>query len=199
MEFIESICIMDGEVRHLLWHQQRVEATMHRFFPAHHFSWKLHDCIHIPEIFRQGKIKCRIVYDAHRFDVQYESYVPKVIRTLKQVEAHPPLKYAYKFSDRTALEALLNGRGDADEILICRDGWVTDLSFASIAFRKGGAWYTPALPLLAGTSWKRLVYEGKLIPSPIHQKDILLFDCYKIFNAMLDFESATEQPVTTIL
>jgi 4-amino-4-deoxychorismate lyase len=139
------------------------------------------------------------VYDAHRIDVRFEKYVPKDLSILKRVEATPGLDYGYKYCDRTALDTLWKEKGEADEILICRDGWVTDLSFANIAFRKGRAWYTPALPLLAGTTWKRLVYEEKLIPSPIHQKDILLFDCYKVFNAMLDFESATEQPVTTIL
>jgi len=73
-----------------------------------------------------------------------------------------------------------------------RHGWITDTSIANIAFRKNDRWYTPALPLLAGTSWKRLIAEGKLIPRPIHQSEIEQMDGIRIFNAMNEWEGGIE-------
>lgn len=92
--------------------------------------------------------------------------------------------YSYKYADRSVLEDLFSQRKDADDILITRDGWITDTSIANIAFRKNDRWYTPSIPLLAGTTWKRLVSSGVLIPRPIHQDDLLRFDTFRIFNAM---------------
>lgn len=95
--------------------------------------------------------------------------------------------YSYKYADRTVLENLFSQRRDADDILLTRDGWITDTSIANIAFRKGDRWYTPSIPLLAGTTWKRLVSGGVLIPRPIHQDDLLRYDAFRIFNAMNDW------------
>jgi 4-amino-4-deoxychorismate lyase len=79
-----------------------------------------------------------------------------------------------------------------------RHGWITDTSIANIAFRKKDRWYTPANPLLAGTTWRRLIKEDILIPRPIHQSDIPHFDAFKIFNAMNDWEKTMEGPVDQI-
>ena len=115
------------------------------------------------------------------------------------IEAPIGFDYRYKYADRKVLEQLFAQRGDADDILITRNGWITDTSIANIAFRKGDRWYTPSFPLLAGTSWKRLVAADVLIPRPIHQKDIDRYDAFKVFNAMNDWEEASEQPTFAIL
>ncbi len=187
-QFLETICIRDGVPQHLEWHQRRVDATMLHFCPGHRHSWFLADCFDVPSEFQSGVTRCRVLYDAHLLSIHYFPYTPRIIETLKIVEAPPGFDYRYKYADRTVLEVLYDQRGDADDILLTREGWVTDTSVANIAFKKNGRWYTPSIPLLAGTTWKRLVTSGILITCPIHFSHLLRFETFKVFNAMNDWE-----------
>jgi 4-amino-4-deoxychorismate lyase len=124
--------------------------------------------------------------------VTFAAYSPKNIQKLKLVEIPDGYDYRFKYADRRIIDDLYSKRGDADDILMTRQGWITDTSIANIAFRKNDRWYTPALPLLAGTTWKRLIAEGKLIPRPIHSSEIGQMDGFKIFNAMNEIEGRLE-------
>ena len=115
------------------------------------------------------------------------------------IEAPLDFDYRYKYADRKILEELFAQRGEADDILITRDGWITDTSIANIAFRKDDRWYTPSIPLLAGTTWKRLIATGILIPRPIHQSDVHHYDAIKIFNAMSGWEDSIEVQASKII
>jgi 4-amino-4-deoxychorismate lyase len=106
--------------------------------------------------------------------------------------------YSYKYVDRRALDELFAQRGEQDDILILRDGLITDTSVGNVAFCKNDRWFTPSMPLLAGTTWKRLVRSGILIPRPIHQNDLLRYDAFKIFNAMNDWSEVEEHSVRNI-
>ena len=79
-----------------------------------------------------------------------------------------------------------------------RNGWILDTSIANIAFRKKDRWYTPANPLLAGTTLKRLIQEEVLIPRTIHQFDINQFEAFKIFNAMNAWNETEEMECSGI-
>lgn len=198
-EFLETICIRDGLPQHLESHQRRVDATMQHFFPAHHHSWDLTKCIVVPSDYQgQGIIRCRIQYDAHHFSIHFYPYVPRMVESIKIVSVPSGFDYRFKYADRGVIEDLYTRWTDADEILMSRDGWIMDTSIANIAFQKNGRWFTPSMPLLAGTTWKRLVAAGTLIPRPINERDLKEFESFKIFNAMIDFESAPELPVTII-
>lgn len=189
-QFFETICIRDGHPQHLDWHQRRVDATLMHFFPAtqpeentFHLDEILSSCS-IPSI---GLYRCKITYDLNSVSVEFFPYIPRMIKSLQLIEMPAGYDYSYKYADRSVIEDLFSQRRDADDILITHDGWVTDTSIANIAFRKGGRWYTPSRPLLAGTTWKRLVSNGILIPRPIHQDDLMRFDAFRIFNAMNDW------------
>jgi 4-amino-4-deoxychorismate lyase len=106
--------------------------------------------------------------------------------------------YRFKYADRSFIEELFNLRRESDDILMTRQGWITDTSMANIAFRGIQRWFTPSLPLLAGTTWKRLVYTGRLIPRPIHVRELPQFEYYRVFNAMNDFETAPEYSIENI-
>lgn len=197
-QFIETICITDGQPQHLEWHQRRVDATLLHFYPAHHHTWHLGSCIDLPEEYKAGKVRCRIIYNAHHFSMQFEIYAPRQVISLKCIPVHPEYDYSFKYADRSAIDAWYEAKGTADDILLTRNGWITDTSIANIAFGKEDRWYTPAIPLLAGTSWKRLVSAGRLIPTPIHQQEIRNFEAFKLFNAMNAFENATSHPIRNI-
>ena len=197
--FLETIRIFNGVPQHLEWHQQRVDATMQHFYPVHKHSWNLKDCIDVPVEHQSGLVRCRIVYDAHLFSIHYFRYSPRTITTLKLVEAPSGFDYRFKYADRSVIEELYGQRQDADDVLITKGGWITDTSIANIAFEKNGQWYSPSIPLLAGTTWKRLVVRGVLISSPIHVSQLRTFDSFKIFNAMNDWETGLIMKIENIL
>ena len=189
-QFLETICIRDGQPMHLDWHQHRVNATIAHFYPdlpIEDSTFPLVEILSTCDIPQEGLFRCRILYDINAITIEFFPYAPRLIKTLRLIEAPAGYDYRYKYADRNILEDLFSQRGDADDILLTRDGWITDTSIANIAFRKDNRWYTPSIPLLAGTTWKRLVSIGILIPRPIHQEDLLRFDAFRIFNAMNDW------------
>ena len=198
-QFLETISIIDGVPQHLEWHQRRVDQTLKHFYPAHGHSWDLASGIRPERDNLSGLIKCRIVYDAHQFHVQFQPYTKSRIDRLKIVQIPVGFQYRYKYAERSGIDLLLKQKGDADDILMSDRGWVMDTSIANIAFGNGDRWYTPALPLLAGTTWKRLVSEKILIPRPIHRAEISTFARFKLFNALNSFEDAREIPVRNII
>lgn len=197
-QFIETICIRDGKPQNLLWHQRRVDATLTHFYSHHKHTWPLEECISVPADHPDDLFKCRIVYDAHHFEIHYKPFTRRHVNTLKIVEAPPEIDYSYKYADRDLLEELFTLKSDADDILISRNGWITDTSNANIAFKINNRWYTPSIPLLAGTTWKRLIWEGILIPRPINLKELLTFETFKVFNALHNFEETIDSPVRNI-
>ena len=190
-EFLETLCILDGLPQHLEWHQRRIESTFH-FCMSHATPFELEKALTLYDLPREGKIKCSIQYSTEIIEVTFATYSPKVIQHLKLVEIPHGFDYRFKYADRRVIDDLFSKRGDADDILMTRHGWITDTSIANIAFRKNDRWYTPALPLLAGTTWKRLIAEGKLIPRPIHQSELGQMDGFKVFNVMNELEGRLE-------
>lgn len=200
-QLLETICVKDSHPLHLDWHQRRVDATLKHFYPtiAHDEDlFHLIDILASCDIPGTGIYRCRIVYDINSISVEFFPYESRPVKSLRLIEAPEGYDYRYKYADRKVIDDLFAQRGDADDILITRDGWITDTSIANIAFRKGDRWYTPSVPLLAGTTWKRLVASGVLIPRSIHQSDIRHYNAYKIFNAMNDWENSIEAPTSKI-
>ena len=89
-----------------------------------------------------------------------------------------------KYSDRSLINKLFDQRGSCDEIIIIKNGKVTDCSIGNLIFRQGKKWYTPDSPLLLGTQREKLLQEGKIQERTIFQEDIVNFDEIKIINAM---------------
>lgn len=146
----------------------------------------------------EGVVKCRIMYDAHHFELQYKPYIPRPVQTLKIVMAPDNFDYRFKYADREGIDTLFDERGEANDILITRNGWIADTSIANIAFETNDRWYTPSMPLLAGTTWKRLIHEGILTARPINLKELSNFRCFKVFNAMNEWGQAESLPVRNI-
>jgi len=189
-QFLETIYILNGKPRYLDWHQKRVDATLSHFSPqgnTEENTFPLAEILGACNIPTSGMYRCRIRYDLNAIEVEFFPYTPRRINTLRLIEAPVGYDYRFKYADREVLEQLFAQRGDADDILITRDGWITDTSIANISFRKGNRWYSPSKPLLAGTTWKRLIADGILIPRPIHQSELYHFDSFRIFNAMNDW------------
>ncbi len=74
----------------------------------------------------------------------------------------------------------------ADEVLLVdSEGRITDCSFANLALRQEGRWYTPDTPLLEGVQRQYLIQEGLLTPCTIRVADLKGYDQILPINAML--------------
>jgi 4-amino-4-deoxychorismate lyase len=183
--FIESIRLEDGRFENLFYHENRMRRTLRSIY-QNHDVFDLDGFLKVKPFPQQGVFKCRIVYDQNSREVSFSPYSPGSIRRLKLVH-DDNISYAFKSEDRRAIDRLFDLRGDCDDVLIIRQGEVTDCSFANIAFRKGQEWFTPGSALLEGTMRQRLIDENRISIREIHQDDIRSFETFRLVNAMLQF------------
>lgn len=192
--FLETVCIENRKVQHLRAHTARMQQT------AAHFRFTAPTLPHLeallPPELNEGKVKCSIIYHTAIERIRFDIYQPKQITTLKLVEASPD--YAYKFADRSALNNLLLQKGDCDEILICRDGFITDTSYSNVVFQKGSRFFTPHSYLLNGTKRQQLLRSGCISEREISTASLGAYDRVYLINAMLDIEDGISLPVSSI-
>nr|PZN51593.1 MAG: hypothetical protein DIU61_13050 [Bacteroidota bacterium] len=129
--------------------------------------------------------------------VELIPYTPRGVQTLLAVR-DDSIEYPHKYRDRSAIDRWFGLRGTCDDILIVKNGEITDTSIANIAFRRNGQWYTPANPLLPGTQRQFLIDIGKIKPIAIRKEDVPSFESFRLINAMVGFEGP-EQAVTNIV
>jgi 4-amino-4-deoxychorismate lyase len=184
---IESIKLTDGKFVNLFQHEQRMNRSLKELCGAEDFFdlGKFLEHFDIPD---QGLYKCRITYDDQGHDVEFLPYKPKEIKSLKLVE-HDRIEYDHKYKDRSTIDRLFKKRSGCDDILIVKEGLVTDSSFSNIVFRKGKRWITPWSALLKGTARQSLLERNIIQEEDVRIEDIASFDSCKIINAMLEFDS----------
>jgi len=141
--------------------------------------------IPIPGDFVSGIFKCRMIYSESIEQVEFMHYTQKPIRSLVLVDAES-IEYPFKYFDRSAIEKLIHDQSGFDEIIMVKNGCITDTSYSNLAFLSGTTWYTPILPLLHGTCRQRLLDEGSIIVKRITPSDLPKFSHVSLINAMLD-------------
>jgi len=180
--FLETIKVHEGRIRNLPYHQKRLEKTIRTHYP----KVKTPELkTHLQSVPTAGIHKCRVLYTDHIQTITFEHYLPKQIRTFTIIESD--LDYAYKYADRSALEALKEGVS-TDEIIIQKEGLLTDTSYSNLAFYDGSTWLTPRSPLLAGTMRSKLLEAGKLHEADITPDDLDRFCDIALMNAMIEFK-----------
>jgi len=193
---IETICLKDRQLLHPEWHEKRLNDTRKELFGIT-ASLKLQDFITLPSSLQDGVYKCRILYGEQIESVEFQPYSPRLLRSLQLVECGE-LDYRFKYEDRGAIDRLSVLRGNADDILLVRDGLITDTSFSNIVFFDGKSWVTPDSCLLNGTQRQRLLFEGVIEEVSITVSDLKKYSYAKPINAMLDFAGTETFPVTAI-
>lgn len=184
----ETIKIQNGKPQNLDWHQKRMdESSIVQFGMKSVFD--LTEIIRIPMKYAVGTVKLRLEYNAEKYKLKFVHYNPKKINKFKIVECND-INYQYKFTDRSAIEDLMKLKGECDEIIIVKNGVITDTSFSNIIFWDGANWKTPATPLLNGTKRRQLIHDKKIIPDIIKIEDLNKFSHFKLINAMLDYEES---------
>lgn len=194
-QFIETIRILDGKIDLIDLHNERFNATRKLFFCVE--EWQdLKQSIQIPELFGKGVVKCRIVYDYEIREIQFSFYHDKNTSTLKPIEAN--VSYAHKWIDRNQLNELKMRAWPADEVLILKNGMVSDTSFSNLIFSKNGQWFTSNTPLLAGLRRDQLLNDGVVEECEISYADLKNYDHFMLINAMLSFDQKKAIPIRNI-
>jgi 4-amino-4-deoxychorismate lyase len=176
--FFETIRCQDGDIFHLTYHQKRIARTIG-------LNINLSDYIYPPS---NKLLKCKIIYNKNGIlDIKYTQYRPKIITTFKLIY-DDNIEYKYKMLNRENLDNLYTKKGLADEIIIVKNGLITDTTIANIAIYNGTFWITPKSPLLFGTTRNRLLNEDKLIEKDITVDELLLAKKIALMNAMIDFK-----------
>ena len=192
--FIETIRLENGRICNLSFHNERMNRTRQTLLQT--FSLlNLSDYV-TPEPYRE-RTKCRVEYAAEILKVEYAPYRIRPVSSLRLIEDNM-LNYPYKSTDRRRLNELFSQRGEADDILIVRNGFLTDTSICNIALWDGQCWYTPDFPLLAGTERALLLATGDLCLADIRLSDLCRYTHIRLFNAMIGF-GEIEFPVENII
>ncbi len=179
--FFETIRVQDGQVFHLPYHNARLNATIE----AHFAGTPKIDLKNYITPTKKGLYRCKVIYSNEIEEVAFFPYTPRRIQSFKLVSSD--IKYCYKYLDRSKIDALFAQKGECDEIIIVKNGLLTDTSIANIAFHYKNSWITPKNPLLPGTTRARLIEAKRLIPTDIAAKDLKKFDKMALMNAMIDF------------
>ena len=185
--FIESIQLNDNEFKCLDLHQERIRLAMADYYPGVK-TFDLTDTLSKSPFPSKGCFKCRIVYDTKIRLLEFIPYVKREIHSLRLVEVDIE-SVPYKKEDRSLMNAAFALRGDCDDIIMVKNGLLTDTSYTNIAFFDGTYWYTPRLPLVYGIKRSQLIKEGQLIEKDITVVDLVNFNRVSLFNAMNEFGS----------
>lgn len=184
---IESIRLCDGEFSRLDLHQARLDHSFRQIYKSNPV-WRLESVLNKNEIPQKGLYKCRVLYDDKSVQVEFNPYQVKSVTTLKLITAGV-MEYNYKWEDRSQLDALYAKRENVDDILIVKNGLITDTLYANIAFEKSGQWFTPQSHLLSGVMRQYLLKNRVIEEAVITVDTYREYDRFKLINAMLEFDS----------
>ena len=192
---IETICYENGAFQRIPLHEERMKRSRQLLFGI--LDPLLLSGLSIPESLKDQKVKCRITYSFQIEDIAYEPYIYKSIKSLKLVR-EDAIDYSHKYKNRESLNKLLGMRGVGDEILVVKNGMITDTSFSNIVFLKEGTWYTPEYPLLPGTRRADYLRKKLIVPRIIRPDEVCFYEEVRLINAFLSLEEAESIPITNI-
>jgi 4-amino-4-deoxychorismate lyase len=189
--FIETIRFSGGKLLNLDRHFARIQASL-----GGSPEWDANALFSAAANLPDNVFKVRVAYDHQVASVTTGLYTIRPVRSLKLV-FNNDIVYDRKYEDRTELEKLFAQRDDCDDVLIVKNGLITDVSYANIVFRKGDQWITPASYLLNGIMRQYLLDTGRISEQKITPNDLGDFSAFKLINAML-LDEAPESEVLNI-
>lgn len=193
--FSEVIKICNGKIFNLPAHIERMNFTLQSFFGST-IPFSLND-EHIPLEFREGLVKCRIVYSLENLEIEYSHYTFREINSLKIIHDNS-IDYSFKYADRTAFERLMAQKENCDDILVVKNGFVTDTSFTNVVFESDKGLYTPSTYLLPGTKRQTLLKERVIKEKVIRIEDIEDYRKLYLINAMMGIEDNISIPISSL-
>ena len=194
----ETLCIDNGHIRNTEWHCRRFETSYGSLY-RHCPTYSLLDNTHISSEYNTGIFRLRISYNESSTKTEIEPYITKNIMRLKVWAVAPSFDYSLKYTDRSVINNLFSQRGCCDDVLIIKDGMVTDTSVCNIVFFDGQKWITPSTPLLCGTARARLLTNGTIEERPVAESDIHKFEAFRLINALRQFDTVATTTTDNII
>ena len=192
----ETIKVKDGQFFNLDFHNARMNRARKALLNCTNLV-DLNQELYIPKSIGAAIHKCKVIYDQDIISIHFQPYHIRKIESLKMVQDND-IEYAYKFVDRSHLNNLFAKRENCDDVLIIKNGLVTDTSYANIIFSDGNNWFTPKHPLLEGTKRASLLAQHKIKAIDINIHDISRFKGAKIVNGLLNIEDTNYIDVQNI-
>ncbi|WP_421715282.1 aminotransferase class IV family protein [Arcobacter arenosus] len=178
MKYFETIKCEDYEILNLHFHENRVAKTVG-------LNLNLQDYIYPPS---NKLLRCKLIYDENEvINVEFFEYKKREIKSFKLL-FDDGIDYSKKFLDRSCIDKLFLEKESANEIMIFKNGFLTDTSIANIAIFDGDNWLTPKKPLLEGTTRNRLLENKDIIESNIDLNMLKNAKKIALMNAMIDFD-----------
>ena len=190
---VESIKLKNGIIHNLSYHQGRLNRSMDELFPTAQ-KIDLMQAISVSEEYKSGTFKIRVLYLDTVEKIEIEPYQYRSIQSLKVVY-NESIDYHLKYTDRQLLDELFAQRGDCDDIIIVKNGFVTDSFATNLLFFDGQRWFTPSTSLLKGTKRQLLLDQEIIFEKEIRAENIRNYQKVGLINAMIDFE---EMPMVAV-
>ena len=185
-QLFESIKVKDGKAFHVDLHQNRMNRSVKEIFKIVN-SINIANSLNDTKLPQKGLFKCRIVYDEVLRSIEFVPYKQKSIHSLSLVKADD-LEYNFKYSDRKKLNELIVQNSGVDEIIILKNGFITDSSYSNLVFWNGEEWYTSDRPLFKGIQREFLISQKMIKETEIRLIDLKKYKKVGLINAMMDFE-----------
>lgn len=179
----ESIRVDGGQTHLLHYHQARIERSYRQLFQKK-CSWKLESML--PDLPITGLHKLRFLYNDRAFTFELVPYNARKIETLKCVEINT-YNYDLKLTDRSGIDQAFALRGDCDDVLMTKNGLLTDTSYCNILLFDGTDWITPEKPLFKGVQREYLLDQKMVRVDSIHKRDLHLYIRFQLINALNPF------------
>jgi 4-amino-4-deoxychorismate lyase len=194
---VETIKSENGKLQNTGFHNERLIRSLYKVFGIKS-DIDLENVINVPETLNAGIFKCRVEYDEKIRKIEFQPYSIKPVLSLKIVE-DDAIDYRYKFVDRTDIKKLFGKRSNCDDIIIVKNGFITDSSYANLIFKdKSGKWATPESCLLAGTRRASLLQLGLIYETVLTYSDLGKYTEVKLINAMIGIDDTKGIPVANI-
>jgi 4-amino-4-deoxychorismate lyase len=186
----ETVRCQNRQLFNLEYHNQRLNQSRFDLLKISQ-SIDLKDFITIPDWVDERLHRCRVSYAEEIQKVEFFEYKIKHPKRIGLIEA-PQISYSYKYEDRSIFQELLNQNQKFDDVIILQNGYLTDSTYANLAFFDGDAWFTPKTYLLKGTKRNYLIDNQQLIEIEIQFSDLKKFQKIALFNAMRGLEMCYE-------
>lgn len=138
MKYFETIKCEDYEIFNLEYHSKRVSNTVG-------LNLNLQEYIYPPT---NELLRCKLIYDESGvLEVDYFPYKKREINSFKLI-FDDNIDYSKKYLNRDYLNNLFSKKENCDEVMIIKNGLISDTTIANIAIYLDGIWITPKKPLL---------------------------------------------------
>ncbi|RXI26491.1 aminotransferase class IV family protein [Aliarcobacter trophiarum] len=182
IKYFETIKCNDFEIFNLKYHQKRVAKTIGKNLNLQEYINPISNEL----------LRCKIIYNKDEIlSVDYFVYKKREIRSFKIV-IDDTLNYSKKYLNREKLDELFLKKDSCDEIIIVKNGIVTDTSIANIAIFYDGFWITSKNCLLEGTSRARLLEQKEIFEKDISLDMLKNSSKIALMNAMIGFYEIKE-------